>query len=137
GVLAVASRHATQFGVAARHRTLPGDAFKVDYGSGYDVALVTNFLHHFDKPTNTTLLRKIASALKPAGRAVILDFVPNDDRVSPPMTAGFALTMLAGTPAGDAYTLREFKTMLADAGFRDDVTTHPLPTPETVIVAVK
>ena len=52
-VLAVASEHATAMGVAPRHHLLPGDAFKVEFGSGFDVALVTNFLHHFDRPTSS------------------------------------------------------------------------------------
>ena len=137
GVLAVASENARAMGVADRHRTLPGDAFKVDYGAGYDIALLTNFLHHFDAATCTTLLRKVAAALNPGGKVVILEFVPNDDRVTPPMAAGFALTMLAGTPAGDAYTLRQLQGLLADAGFTGGVTTHALPTPETVVIATK
>ena len=136
GVLAVATDNARKAGVNERHRTLPGDAFKVDYGSGFDVALLTNFLHHFDAATCTDLLRKVAAALKPGGRAVILEFVPNDDRVSPPIPAGFSLMMLSGTPAGDAYTLRELRAMTDDAGFTD-VTTHSLPTPEMVVIATK
>ena len=40
-------------GVNDRCETLPGDAFKLDFGSGYDIALLTNFLHHFDVPTCT------------------------------------------------------------------------------------
>ena len=137
GVLAVASENARKAGVPERHRTLPGDAFKVEYGSGYDIALLTNFLHHFDVPTCTALLRKVAAALKPGGRAVILEFVPNEDRVSPPIPAGFSLMMLAGTPAGDAYTLAELRKMTEDAGFKDGLTTHALPTPETVVIATK
>lgn len=136
GVLAVASENARKAGVHDRHRTLPGDAFKVDYGNGYDIALLTNFLHHFDVPTCTALLRKVAAALNPAGRAVILEFVPNEDRVSPPIPAGFSLMMLAGTPAGDAYTLSQLRKMTEDAGFRG-VSTHALPTPETVVIATK
>jgi 2-polyprenyl-3-methyl-5-hydroxy-6-metoxy-1,4-benzoquinol methylase len=136
-VLTVASENAQRMGVADRHRTASGDAFQVDYGAGYDIALLTNFLHHFDAATCTTLLRKVANALKPGGKAVILEFVPNDDRVTPPMAAGFALMMLAGTPAGDAYTLRELRQLLEDAGFRGGVTTHGLPTPETVVIATK
>jgi SAM-dependent methyltransferase len=136
GVLAVASENAKRMGVEGRHRALPGDAFKVDYGNGYDIALVTNFLHHFDVPTCTTLLRKVAGAMKPGGRLAILEFVPNDDRVSPPAAAAFSLTMLAGTPAGDAYTFAELKRMTEDAGFRD-VAAHPLPLPQTVITATR
>jgi SAM-dependent methyltransferase len=136
GVLAVATENAARMGVKERHRTLPGNAFETDYGTGYDLVLLTNFLHHFDEATCTTLLRKCADALKPGGRAVILEFVPNDDRVTPPMAAGFSLTMLAGTPSGDAYTLGQLKKMATDAGFTS-VSAHPLPTPETVVVATK
>lgn len=133
-VLEVATENANAMGVGAQHRTIPGDAFKVDYGTGYDIALVTNFLHHFDSETNTALLRKVAAALKKGGRVVILEMVPNDDRISPPLAAGFALTMLAGTPSGDAYTLRELQEMLTAAGF-GRASAHPVPGPNTIVVA--
>ena len=41
-------------------------------------------------PTCVGLLRKVHAALKPGGRAAALEFVPNEDRVTPPMAAGFA-----------------------------------------------
>src|SRR5262249_53876826 len=107
-----------------------------DYGAGYDVVLVTNFLHHFDPPTCTSLLRKIAAAMKPGGRVAILEFVPNDDRVSPPEAARFSLTMLAGTPAGDAYTFAELRRMVEEAGLKN-VERHSTPSPETVVIATK
>jgi 2-polyprenyl-3-methyl-5-hydroxy-6-metoxy-1,4-benzoquinol methylase len=135
-VLAVAEANARTANVSSRYRTLPGDAFKVDFGSGFDVALVTNFLHHFDAPTCTNFLKKIYGALKPGGRVVILEMVPNADRVTPPVAARFALTMLAGTQAGDAYTFDELRAQLEGAGFRD-ASAHPLPTPETVLLATK
>jgi len=108
-VLAVAEQNARSANVHDRYRTLAGDAFKVDFGTGFDVALVTNFLHHFDAPTCTSFLKKIHAALKPGGRVVILEFVPNPDRVSPPVPARFALTMLAGTLAGGAYRCVEYR----------------------------
>ena len=136
GVLKVASENAAKMGVAARHRGVPGDAFKVDWGTGYDLALMTNFLHHFDRETCTSLLRKTAASLKPGGRVAVLEFVPNDDRVSPPMAASFALQMLGNTPAGDAYTFRELSAMLTAAGF-GSITQHALQGPETLIVGTK
>ena len=135
-VLGVAEEHARRAGVLDRVSLLPGDAFKVDYGTGYDVALVTNFLHHFDPATCVALLEKIAAALKPGGQVAVLEFVPNPDRVSPPMPAAFSLTMLADTVSGDAYTLAELRDQLEKAGFTD-VASHPTPTPQTVIVARK
>jgi cyclopropane fatty-acyl-phospholipid synthase-like methyltransferase len=117
GVLRVARDHAEAAGVAESWRALPGSAFEVDYGSGYDLALVTGFLHHFDPPRSVALLRKIKNALAPRGRAVVVEFVPNDDRVTPPPSALFPLTMLATTPSGDAYTFAELRQMVAGAGF--------------------
>jgi ubiquinone/menaquinone biosynthesis C-methylase UbiE len=135
-VLAVAREHARAAQVEDRYQTLPGDAFKVDFPNGFDVALVTNFLHHFDSPTCTAFLEKVNAALTPGGRVVVLEFVPNADRVSPPIPARFSLAMLAGTPGGDAYTLAELQQQLEAAGFRN-VSSHALPTPETVLVAEK
>lgn len=135
-VLAVAEEHARARGVHDRYRTRAGDAFAVEFGEGYDVALVTNFLHHFDAATCTAFLAKVHRALKPGGRVVVLEFVPNPDRISPPMAAAFSLTMLAGTPGGDAYTFDELRQQLEGAGFAD-VTAHPLPSPQTVLIARK
>jgi hypothetical protein len=133
-VLAVATEHARQAGVDGRYETVPGSAFTAKLGSGYDLVLVTNFLHHFNASDNTGLLRRFADALAPSGQIAIVEFVPNPDRVTPPMAARFSLTMLAGTPEGDAYTLDELSQMLDAAGF-ENVRAHALPTPQTLIVA--
>lgn len=135
-VLAVAEQHARAAGVRERYRLLPGDAFAVEFGHGYDIALVTNFLHHFPHEACVTLLRKVHAALQDGGRVALLEFVPNVDRVSPPLAAGFSLTMLASTPGGDAYTFPELQRQLESAGFHD-VSAHPLPTPQTIVLAHK
>jgi SAM-dependent methyltransferase len=116
-VLEVARENAEQAGVTARYHIIPGSAFDVQFGTDYDLVLITNFLHHFDPPTCTNFLRKVHTALKPGGRAAILEFVPNPDRVTPPTAAAFSLIMLAFTPSGDAYTFRELESMAKEAGF--------------------
>jgi ubiquinone/menaquinone biosynthesis C-methylase UbiE len=136
-VLAVATENAVKFGVADRYSTLEGDAFEVEFAGPYDVVLVTNFFHHFDPPTCETLMRKILAALAPGGRCVTLDFVPNDDRVSPPTSAGFAMMMLGTTPSGDAYTFAEYDRMFRNAGFASSEF-HSLPkVPQAVILSRK
>ncbi|HEX5601869.1 MAG TPA: class I SAM-dependent methyltransferase [Pyrinomonadaceae bacterium] len=136
-VLEVAKENAQKAGVADRYHTIEGSAFDVDFGSGYDLVLITNFLHHFDPPTNETLLRKIHAALADGGRVVTLEFVPNDDRVTPVESAGFSIVMLAGTPNGDAYTFAELEKMFANAGFSRS-TIHPLPpTIQQVVISEK
>jgi 2-polyprenyl-3-methyl-5-hydroxy-6-metoxy-1,4-benzoquinol methylase len=134
-VLEVAKDNAQKTGVADRYETLPGSAFDEDFGGPYDIVLITNFLHHFDEPTCIGLLKKIHASLKPGGRAATLEFVPNEDRISPPMAAAFSMTMLMSTVSGDAYTFRELEAMYRAAGF-DQITAQPLPkSPHTVVIS--
>jgi 2-polyprenyl-3-methyl-5-hydroxy-6-metoxy-1,4-benzoquinol methylase len=116
-VLEVAMENARAAGVESRVHRLPGSAFDVDLGAGYDVILITNFLHHFDPPTNENLLRKLRGALAPGGLVVTLDFIPNEDRVTPVRAAAFAMTMLGTTRSGDAYTAAEYRKMFENVGF--------------------
>ena len=125
-VLEVAQENAAKAGVVDRYSSKSGSAFDVDFGSGYDIVLLTNFLHHFDPPTCEMLLRKVHSSLNEGGRAVTLEFVPNEDRISPPDAAAFSVMMLGSTPAGDAYTFAELEKMFANAGFKRSEM-HPLP----------
>jgi len=133
-VLRVALENARRAGVQDRYDMLPGSAFEVDFGGPYDAVLLTNFLHHFNKPTCVDLLKKVRASLKPGGRAATLEFVPNEDRVSPSVPAAFSLIMLATTEAGDAYTLSELTAMYHDAGF-EDVSGIPISmSPHTVVL---
>ena len=136
-VLEVAKDNARNAGVDDRYSTIEGSAFTVEYGHGYDLVLLTNFLHHFDPPSCETLLRKVYSSLADGGRAVTLEFVPNEDRISPPDAAAFSIMMLAATPNGDAYTFDELKRMFTNAGFnRNEI--HPLPPSiEQVVISYK
>jgi len=136
-VLEVAKENAQAAGVSDRYQTIPGSAFDADFGSGYDIVLITNFLHHFDPPTCETLLRKVHAALNENGRAVTLEFVPNDDRISPVESAGFSMMMLAGTPSGDAYTFRELEQMMKNAGFAKSEIHALQPAIQHVIISSK
>jgi SAM-dependent methyltransferase len=134
-VLRVALENARKATVQDRYAMLPGSAFDVDFGGPYDVVLLTNFLHHFDVETCIGLLKKVHRALKPGGIAATLEFVPNEDRVSPPMPAAFALAMLTSTAGGDAYTLKDLAEMHRKAGF-GEATAHPIPaSPHTLVMA--
>jgi len=134
-VLEVVESNARKFGVADRHSKLAGDALKLDFGSEvYDVVLVTNFLHHFTPDTNIEFMKKVRTALKPGGRALVLEFVPNNDRISPKQSAHFPLVMLAGTVAGDAYTEMELGSMFSSAGFTRTEKFDLQTAPQSVLV---
>jgi ubiquinone/menaquinone biosynthesis C-methylase UbiE len=134
GVLEVARTNAVSAGVSGRYRTLGGSAFEADWGQNYDLILLANFLHHFDHPTCVSLLRKIKRSLSASGLVVGVEFVPNEDRISPPVQATFAFWMLASTPGGDAYTTSDLDQMAREAGFAG-ATTRPLPpTPQSLVI---
>jgi ubiquinone/menaquinone biosynthesis C-methylase UbiE len=136
-VLEVAKENALKAGLADRYSTIAGSAFDVDFGRNYDLVLLTNFLHHFDVETCEQLLRKVHAALADDGKAVTVEFVPNEDRVSPPPSAMFSLVMLGSTPQGDAYTFREFEEMFARAGFSRSELHDLQPTPQQMIISHK
>ena len=133
-VLDVAIENAKKAGVQDRYSTVPGSAFEVEFGTGYDLVMLPNFLHHFDAPTNIRLLKKIRAAMKPGGRLATVDFVPNDDRVSPAIPAAFAMIMLARTKGGDAYTFRELDRMFREAGFGESSMHNLDPSPQQLVL---
>jgi ubiquinone/menaquinone biosynthesis C-methylase UbiE len=136
-VLEVAKENAQNAGVTDRYSTIEGSAFDVDYGTDYDLILLTNFLHHFDPPTNETLLRKVHAALAEGGRAVTLEFIPNEDRITPPEAAAFSVQMLGGTTGGDAYTFAELERMFANAGFAESEMHELPPSIQRAVISLK
>ncbi len=136
-VLEVAKRNAELAGVADRYHLLPGDAFKVDLGGPFDTVILTNFLHHFTKGECQQLLRRISECLNPGGRLFTLEFIPNADRVSPPIPATFSLMMLGLTPKGDAYTMEELEAMLIDSGFSHNELRQIPQSPQQLVVSTK
>jgi O-methyltransferase domain/Dimerisation domain len=132
-VLAVAKENAKNAGIDSRYRTIGGNAFEVNFGSDYDLVLLPNFLHHFDDKTCVGLLKKVKESLSATGKVLAIEFVPNEDRISPYMPASFAFVMLAHTPSGDAYTAAELNRMAVAAGFKG-ATTRPLAnSPESLV----
>src|SRR5207247_7865107 len=121
------------------HDALPisGSALEVDFGDGYDTILLTNILHHFDVAGCEQILRKVHRALAPGGRALTVEFVPDPSRVAPPEAAGFALTMLALTPAGDAYTFAEYERMFRNAGFARSELHDLAPSPQRAVISYR
>ena len=136
-VLEVAKENAQKFGVADRYSVRPGSAFDADLGFGYDYVFITNFLHHFDIPANEKLLRRFHAALKPGGKAITVDFIPNEDRVTPPMAAAFSMVMLINTDAGEAFTFAEYEAMHRNAGFKNTVLQAPPDLPQRLVIAEK
>ncbi len=138
GVLKLAEPTAQEMGIADRVEFRPGDVFKDDLGSGYDLVLAVNFYHHFSIEQNLELSRRLYQATAPGGVLVIVDAVPDEKREQPGFPLAFALTMLIWTREGDTYTLSEYKRMLEPAGYHDvDLKIVRVGVPLQAIVARK
>ena len=136
-VLEVARENAAKASLSQRFSTIAGNALEVDLGHGYDLVIVANFLQLLGTRAIEDLLRRIRSAMAPGGRAVTVGFIPNDDRVTPPLDAFFAVIALSGTSEGDAYTIGEYQRMFREAGFSRSELRQLLPAPQRVIVSYR
>ncbi|MGC2718032.1 MAG: class I SAM-dependent methyltransferase, partial [Candidatus Acidiferrales bacterium] len=136
-VLEVAQKNADAAGVSARFHKIPGDAFKEDLGSGYDLVLLTNFLQLLDVAAIEIFLKKVYRVLKPGGRVVTVGFIPNEDRISPPAPGLFSLMMLATTPGGDAYTFSDYDRMFRAARFTRSEQVALPNVPQQLIISTK
>ena len=106
-------------GVEDRYDFLPGDLKEVDFGENrYDLALLGNIVHSEGEDSSRDLFKRLYRALKPGGRVVVIDMIPNDERTGPPFALIFALNMLLNTEKGGTYTLEEYTRWLNDAGFK-------------------
>ena len=81
----------------------PGDALTDDLGDAqWDFIYVSQLLHHFDEPTNRTLMQRVARALKPGGHVAIVELVRpgspgGSGQVGALLDLYFALTSQSGT----------------------------------------
>jgi len=120
--------------MAHRYDTIAGSAFEVDWAR-IMMGAFAQFPASLRQAACTELLRRARAALAPGGRVAIVEWVPNDDRVSPPVPALFAMTMLLTTPSGSTYTALEMAAMLAEAKFATPEIIPLLPTPLTLLLA--
>ncbi len=134
-VIPVTQRVVARHGLSERYDYIAGDILDVNFGSGYDVAVLGHILHSEGDERSKELLRKVFNALKPGGTIAIAEFLINDDRAGPPQALTFSVNMLVNTQLGRAFTFAEMNRWLQEAGFQEG---KPLDVPApSLIVATK
>ncbi len=134
-VLETTREYLRRHAVESQYDFIPGNLREVDYGtSRFDVAVLGHIVHTEGETSSRDLLKRVARALKPEGRVVILDMIPNDERTGPPFPLMFALNMLLHSAEGDTFTLSEYMDWLKEAGF-NTVETVELGGPSPAIIA--
>ncbi len=103
-------------GLADRVRHADGDATTADLGTGHDVVLCFNLLHHLAPGQITGLLRRIRAALAPGGTLVIMDAFADPARRA--SAAANVLGLFVYLSSGSqVHTQAELRGWLAQAGF--------------------
>ena len=109
-------RYVTEAGLSERISTQDGSYHDADFGTGYDLVFFSAIVHINSFEENQNLMRKAAAALNPGGSVAVQDFVMEEDRLTPPGGAMFALNMIVNTRAGDTYTRADITGWLKAAG---------------------
>jgi SAM-dependent methyltransferase len=135
-VAQVARQYAERLGVADRFDYLEGDFRELDFGTGYDLAILGHIVHGEGAEWGRRLLKRACDALSDGGMLLIGEFVPNDERSGPALPLLFGLNMLLHTLAADVFTMREYREWLKKAGF-SKVATIPAPHVSPLILATK
>jgi precorrin-6B methylase 2 len=116
-VVPLTHKYIEQEGCTGKVDTLEGDYLKNSIGSGYDLAFLSAVIHSNSPDDIKLLFSKCYKALNENGQIVVLDYIMDNERTSPPMGAMFSLNMLVGTEAGDTFTESEVRSWLEEAGF--------------------
>jgi ubiquinone/menaquinone biosynthesis C-methylase UbiE len=115
-ILPITRRYVEEAGLAGHVRLVAGDLTTDDLGRDFDFVLISSIVHSFPPEENRRLVAKAARALTPGGQVVVRDFLMDEDRSGPLLSALFALNMLVGTEAGDTYTESEIRGWMEAAG---------------------
>jgi 2-polyprenyl-3-methyl-5-hydroxy-6-metoxy-1,4-benzoquinol methylase len=118
-VVGIAQKHIAEAGLSGRVVTRVGDLTKDEFGSNYDLVLLSAICHMLSPEENQSLFRRCARALVPGGRVVVRDFILEEDKSAPAPAALFAVHMLVNTPGGSTYSEEEYRSWLEGAGFKE------------------
>ncbi len=109
----------TQYGMTERVTTRAGNYVTDDFGTGYDVVLLSNMLHQESPETCVALLKKARAALVEGGLLVVQLAFLNAEKDAPVWGVLQSLQLAVLYPQGRAYSFDEVLAMLPLAGFGD------------------
>jgi len=119
GTKPFAEKTIARLGASGRVDFASGNYLADPVPGGFDVAWLSQILHSEGPANASAIVKKAVQALKPGGLLFIHEFMLNDAKDGPEHAALFSLNMLLGTAAGQAYSEKELREMLIQAGAKD------------------
>ncbi len=105
------------------------------WGSGHDVVLLANLLHHFEPAQVQQILLKAADALRPGGVLAIWDFVRNDRQRA---SAGDALALFFRLTSGAGlHSVADLSRWTAESGFERLKSRRCLKFPDALLLTTR
>lgn len=84
-----------------------------------DFAVVRNFIQIISREDAAKAFKHIGQRVKTGGRLLMVGWVVDDSRITPPSATGVNLFFLNRFDEGEAYTEAEYRQWLGEAGFVD------------------
>lgn len=136
-ILDVTKKFVDKFNLSNQYSYLPGDLREVEFGKRlYDLIILGHICHTEGAEKTRVLFSRCHESLKPNGRLLIADMIPDDERKTEVFPLLFAVNMLINTTEGNTFTMAEYNKWLREAGF-SDVTTIEAPGASPLINARK
>jgi SAM-dependent methyltransferase len=118
-VVSISERFIAEAGMSHRIKTTAADLVDGPPSGTYDVAVLRALLQVMPPGKVRKVLRNIAKAMKSGSSLFIVGSILDDSRQSPPASLAFSLVSLSVYDDGHAYTAKEHRDWLLEAGFTD------------------
>ncbi len=137
GICKIADHFIQEASLDSRISLYPGDFFKDDLPSGFDLILLSAVVNLWNPEQNEILVKKCWDALVPGGKIIMVGSMLNDNEYEP-LELSFVSLISAIDTQGAIYTWKEQEEFLTKAGFQNLVR-FPITAPirNGVIVGVK
>lgn len=134
GVARIANEILLETGADQRVTMLPGDYHVTEFGSGYDVVLMSGMFHRETEANCRVLIDKARDCLEPGGLLVINDIFADADGAGPEFATLFGLNMMLTAPDGGVHADVDVADWMREAGFQTiERQNFPPPMPHRVV----
>lgn len=138
GVAKIANEILDSMGALDRVSMRSGDYHTSEFGTGYDVVLMSGMFHRETEENCRVLIAKAHESLEPGGVLVVNDIFSDAGGAGPPFATLFGLNMMLTAPDGGVHSDQNVEDWMLDAGFgamqRQD---FPPPMPHRVVTGTR